>query len=103
MQLREVARRLGGTIAGRQVLCPGPGHSPRDRSLSVMLNGDGGYIVHSFAIKTLGNAGITLPTDLAWKNSPLDGASGRPKRRRLRFCSPAQPLAAAAPSEETPT
>jgi putative DNA primase/helicase len=33
--LRHLAQALGGDVAGAAVLCPGPGHSPRDRSLSV--------------------------------------------------------------------
>jgi putative DNA primase/helicase len=36
--LRSLARALGGEINGRQVLAPGPGHSPRDRSLSIRLS-----------------------------------------------------------------
>ena len=35
--LRGIARALGGEVAGAQVLAPGPGHGPRDRSLSVRL------------------------------------------------------------------
>jgi putative DNA primase/helicase len=47
--LRQAARALGGHIAGRdQVLCPGPGHSPRDRSLAVRFVANG-FIVHSHA------------------------------------------------------
>lgn len=47
--LREAARTLGGDVAGRnRILCPGPGHSRRDRSLSVTFT-DTGFIVHSFA------------------------------------------------------
>lgn len=43
------AKLLGGVVAkGNQVLAPGPGHSRRDRSLSVQFTRDG-YIVHSFA------------------------------------------------------
>lgn len=40
--LREIARRLGGDLYanGRHALLPGPGHSPRDRSLSLSLVGD---------------------------------------------------------------
>lgn len=50
MTLSEMARRLGGELSGGQVLCPGPGHSPDDRSLSVKLNAKGdGIVVHSFA------------------------------------------------------
>jgi hypothetical protein len=49
--LRALARALGGEIAGRQVLAPGPGHGPRDRSLSVRLSAidPDGFVTHSFA------------------------------------------------------
>jgi putative DNA primase/helicase len=49
--LRNLARALGGEVSGAQVLAPGPGHSPRDRSLSVKLSASSpdGFIVHSFA------------------------------------------------------
>lgn len=50
--LRTMARDLGGEVAGiGQILCPGPGHSSRDRSLSVRLDprSPGGLVVHSFA------------------------------------------------------
>ena len=44
-----VAKRLGGDVVGKgRVLCPGPGHSARDRSLSVTLSGSD-FLVHSFA------------------------------------------------------
>lgn len=47
--LHELAQRLGGDL-GRNgiVTCPGPGHSPKDRSLSVWLDGDD-LRVYSFA------------------------------------------------------
>lgn len=49
LNLREAARALSGDIAGRnRILCPGPGHSRRDRSLSVTFHGDS-FLVHSFA------------------------------------------------------
>lgn len=47
--LRAIARALGGQLIGRQALCPGPGHSPRDRSLAVSLSATGEVIVHSFS------------------------------------------------------
>ncbi len=49
--LAEAARLLGGEVAGRQVLCPAPGHSPKDRSLSVHFYGEApdGFEVYSFA------------------------------------------------------
>jgi putative DNA primase/helicase len=36
--LRTIARTLGGEVVGRQVLAPGPGHSSKDRSLSVTVS-----------------------------------------------------------------
>jgi len=48
--LRSLQRALGGEIIGRQLLCPGPGHSPRDRSLAVRPVSHGvGFIVFSHA------------------------------------------------------
>lgn len=39
--IRSAAKALGGDVSGRNnVLCPGPGHSARDRSLSVTFDGD---------------------------------------------------------------
>lgn len=46
---KQAARLLGGEMAGRNhVLCPGPGHSRKDRSLSVTFTGNG-FLAHSFA------------------------------------------------------
>ena len=38
ISLQSIARALGGNVAGRQVVAPGPGHSPKDRSLSVTIS-----------------------------------------------------------------
>lgn len=49
---REAAAALGGqATSAATLLCPGPGHSPRDRSLSVRLDpaAPDGFVVHSFA------------------------------------------------------
>lgn len=50
-QLRSWAQALGGDVSGRGVNCPGPGHSARDRSLSVTqdANAPDGILVHSFS------------------------------------------------------
>lgn len=48
MSLNAAARALGGDIRNGQIVCPGPGHSHRDRSLAVRFHA-GGYVVHSFA------------------------------------------------------
>lgn len=47
----SVARSLGGSVFGRNVVAPGPGHSRADRSLSIKLDpaAPDGFIVHSFA------------------------------------------------------
>jgi len=49
--LPEMARALGGVVAGKQILAPGPGHSREDRSLSVALSDANpeGFVVHSLA------------------------------------------------------
>src|ERR1019366_743244 len=49
---RTIARALGGDVAGRDgVLAPGPGHSPKDRSLSIHLdaNAPDGFLIYSHA------------------------------------------------------
>ncbi len=49
--LRSLAAALGGEVTDGQVSAPGPGHSPRDRSLIVRpsLTAPGGFTCHSFA------------------------------------------------------
>jgi hypothetical protein len=49
--LRLIARVLGGEIVGRQLIAPGPGHSPRDRSLAIRPSAQSplGFITHSYA------------------------------------------------------
>jgi putative DNA primase/helicase len=48
MALQQLAKQLGGDVAGRDILMPGPGHSIKDRSLAVRFNDDG-FTVHSHA------------------------------------------------------
>jgi putative DNA primase/helicase len=48
IDLRTLQRALGGEICGGQLSCPGPGHSPKDRSLCVRLSGDD-FVVYSHA------------------------------------------------------
>jgi hypothetical protein len=51
MNLRSIAHHLHGHVYGDQVLAPGPGHSPSDRSLSIWIDprSPDGFRVHSFA------------------------------------------------------
>ncbi len=46
--LRSLAASLGGDVVSGQILAPGPGHSPRDRSMAVRMTADG-FLVHSYA------------------------------------------------------
>ena len=47
----RIAELLGGDVQGAEVLCPGPGHSAGDRSLSVKPDpaDPDGFVTHSFA------------------------------------------------------
>jgi putative DNA primase/helicase len=49
MTAREIALALGGdVVSANRVAAPGPGHSNRDRSLSILITSSD-FIVHSFA------------------------------------------------------
>jgi hypothetical protein len=51
LDLKNLAQALGGDVSRNQVLAPGPGHSPSDRSLAIKLSTAtvDGFVVHSFA------------------------------------------------------
>jgi AAA domain len=51
IDLRNLATALGGEVSGDEIRAPGPGHSAKDRSLSVKVDpgASGGFIVHSHA------------------------------------------------------
>jgi RecA-family ATPase len=51
LDIRQLAAALDGEVSGNQILAPGPGHSKRDRSLSVKPDAEAaeGFVVHSFA------------------------------------------------------
>ena len=48
---QQLAAAVGGVVSGTEVLAPGPGHSPKDRSLSIKLDPSApdGFVVHSFS------------------------------------------------------
>jgi len=58
--LRAIAERAHGEVRGNQALIPGPGHSPRDRSLSLALGDRGQVLWHSFAGDTWASVGPYL-------------------------------------------
>ena len=51
INLHQMAQALGGEVCGGEVLCPGPGHSAKDRSLAVKPdpNDPDDVICHSHA------------------------------------------------------
>ena len=50
IDIRAAARALGGDVIGRDaVAAPGPGHSPKDHSLTVRLLAGDDFLVHSHA------------------------------------------------------
>ncbi len=49
LDIKHAAHLLGGKAHGNRILCPGPGHSRKDRSLSVTFRPDGTFATKSFA------------------------------------------------------
>lgn len=49
MSLSHIAKALGGVVTSGQVMAPGPGHRPHDRSMAVKIGESGKLIVHSHA------------------------------------------------------
>ncbi len=80
LDLRTIARALGGEVSGRQVLAPGPNHSPRDRSMSVRMDWQTpeGFLAYSHAGDSFGECRDYVRTKLGldpegWKR-PTEGA-----------------------------
>lgn len=86
--LSELAHALGGDVVGRQVLAPGPGHSPKDRSLSITISATApdGFLAfshsgdHFAACRDYVRARLGLP--LHAPRRPSEGR-GRPPKSRL--------------------
>ena len=78
---KELAVALGGEVVGdNQIVCPGPGHSAIDRSLSVLVSPSApdGFVVKSF-------------TDDHWRDCRdmvMDALRGLPIGQRRSFVSP---------------
>ncbi|MBB4067422.1 DUF7146 domain-containing protein [Gellertiella hungarica] len=49
IDVNQAARLLCGEARRNRIICPGPGHSKADRSMTVTFNNDGTFITHSFA------------------------------------------------------
>jgi putative DNA primase/helicase len=84
IDLRTLQRALGGEISGGQLLCPGPGHSPRDRSLAVRLSG-GDFVVHSHGGDDWQTCKDYVRERLGWPAwQPGDGRERSVSPQRLR-------------------
>jgi putative DNA primase/helicase len=93
--LSELAYALGGRAIGGRVLCPGPGHSPRDRSLSVKLcaTAPDGFVVHSFASDDIAACRDHVRERLGIDRQPgrpRPGAAGRPVSTQYRSAAEAR-------------
>ncbi len=99
LDLYALKRERGGKVydGGRRWVGPGPGHSPRDESLSVCLTDDGRPLVHSFAgdpfatcAAFLGiEAGDVAPLDVAKRERLARSRAAERERERQRvagFC-----------------
>ena len=86
--LRSLARALGGDVRGNSVSAPGPGHSPKDRSLSVTPSAAApdGFIVHSFAGNDFAECRdhvrgrLGLPTEYSPRTPRIERKSSPPLR-----------------------
>jgi Toprim domain len=85
IDLRSLRAVLGGEIInGRQLLCPGPGHSAKDRSLSVWLTADG-FSVHSHSGDDWQTCKDYVRQRLGWPTwQPGDDDDRRVSPQRLR-------------------
>ncbi len=79
LDLRSMAHALGGEVAGAEVLCPGPGHSARDRSVAVRPSpgAPGGVLVRSYGRSTWEDAKDHVLARL--------GIGREPRARRSEF------------------
>lgn len=89
MNLKSIARALGGDVTGNQVVAPGPGHSRHDRSMAVFIDGANldGFRVHSFAgddwqaCRDHVKARLGIPSGpSAWPFVPLVAPAPKPEK-----------------------
>ena len=83
--LRDIVARLGGELSsgGRQASIPGPGHSRRDRSLSLRVSEDGTRILfNSFAGDSAREVFAYLGIDNASEYKPTSSEVRAAMKRR---------------------
>lgn len=86
IDLRDIVRNLGGDLyaGGRRATVPGPGHSRRDRSLSLRLTGDGSRVLWQSFASDLRHPEVMdylgIEPDESAKASPAERAKERARR-----------------------
>jgi hypothetical protein len=85
LDARTIARVMGGDVNGDGALVPGPGHSSKDRSLSVKPDpaARDGFIVHSFAGDGVGVCRDHVKDKLGIAEEPLRKPNGVGTGRRI--------------------
>lgn len=95
--LRTLQRRHGGELykGGRRLLMPGPGHGPRDRSLSIKVAPNGRLLFHSFAGDRIADIRdfLGLEASEGERLSPREAAKEREDWRREEAAVRARKLA----------
>lgn len=91
--LERIVEACGGDLldGGRRALIPGPGHSPRDRSVSLLEGDDGHILIYCFSPKddwrdvrrALEERGLLIAGDKA-PEAPWTGATASPPPRGER-------------------
>lgn len=100
LDLRAIANALGGQVSGREVLCPTPGHSSRDRGTAIRLapGAPDGLLVSCFnggrddalAVKDMLRAAGILPAfdgtrrELTWAEKEALRRAGTERQRERR-------------------
>ena len=85
LDARTIARVMGGDVNGDGALVPGPGHSSKDRSLSVKPDpgAKDGFVVFSFAGDEVGECRDHVKDRLGISSDPLPKSNGVGTGRRI--------------------
>jgi hypothetical protein len=85
LDAQTIARVMGGEVNGASALVPGPGHSAKDRSLSVKPDptASDGILVHSFAGDDFAECRDHVKSKLGIAHDPRANGNGtsEPQRR----------------------
>lgn len=90
IDLRDIVRNLGGDLyaGGRRATVPGPGHSRRDRSLSLRLTEDGARVLWESFASDLRHPEVMdylgIAPDASAKATPAERAKERARREYER-------------------